>query len=361
MASTFGKIFRVSTFGESHGAGVGAVVDGCPPGMPLCEADLQAQLDRRRPGQSDLTTPRQESDQVKILSGLESGITLGTPIGLLIKNRDQKPADYRNLSQIPRPSHADYTYRMKYGVQAASGGGRASARETAGRVAAGAIAELFLKTVYNVCITAWVETVGSITASSIDSDKVERKDVDRNPVRCPDSHTADKMIELIAAARDEADSIGGVVACVCHNVPAGWGEPVFEKLDAALGQVMMSLPAVKGFSVGSGFDCAAMRGSLHNDLFARGDGALITRTNHSGGIQGGISNGMPVCFKVAFKPPATIGKPQETVDYYGESAILAATGRHDPCVVPRAVPIVETMAAMVLADMALRQKAIGGR
>lgn len=361
MASTYGKIFRVTTFGESHGAGVGAIVDGCPPGMPLCESDLQIQLDRRRPGQSDLTTPRKESDQVKILSGLESGITIGTPIGLLINNRDQQPGDYHSLSQIPRPSHADYTYRMKYGVQAASGGGRASARETAGRVAAGAIAERFLETVYNIRIVAWVATVGSVTATGIDSNQIERKNVDRNSVRCPDKQAAQKMSELIATVRDGADSIGGVIACVCRNVPAGWGEPVFEKLDAALGQVMMSLPAVKGFSVGSGFDCAAQRGSQHNDPFARGDGALITRTNNSGGIQGGISNGMPVLFKVAFKPPATIGLPQETVDYYGKDAILSATGRHDPCVVPRAVPIVETMAALVLADMALRQKAIGGR
>ncbi len=374
MSSSFGTLFRVTTFGESHCAGVGAVLDGCPARLPLSAADIQPQLDRRRPGQSDLATPRQEADQVQILSGVENGLTLGTPIGLFVPNRDQRPGDYRAMSQIPRPSHADYTYQMKYGIRASSGGGRSSARETIGRVACGAIAEKLLRQLYGIEIVAWVSAVGSVTASAPDITRIDRAQVDGDPARCPDSATAAPMRALIEEVRNAHDSIGGVVSCVCRGVPAGWGEPVFEKLEAKLAQAMLSIPATKGFEIGSGFAGTRMRGSEHNDPFVArggrdskgrtpspGNGAgraiLTTRTNHSGGIQGGISNGAPITMRVAFKPPATIGLPQETVDFEGRPVTLEAKGRHDPCVVPRAVPIVESMAALVLADMALRQQA----
>ena len=357
MSSTIGTLFKVSTFGESHGKGVGAIVDGCPARLKLVEADIQAQLDRRRPGQSALTTPRQESDTVTILSGVENGLTLGTPIGLFVPNKDQRPNDYNNLADIPRPSHADYTYRAKYGIKTASGGGRSSARETIGRVAAGAIAEKFLAERYGVVIVAYVSSVGEITASSIDQATVNRALVDATPIRCPDPVAAAKMIALVSAMRDAKDSTGGIITCLVRNVPAGWGNPVFEKLEARLAQAMLSLPATKGFEIGSGFAGAAMRGSQHNDPFIFKQGALTTLTNHSGGIQGGISNGAPIVFRVAFKPPATIGQPQKTVDYNGQAVLLEAKGRHDPCVVPRAVPIVEAMAALGLADSALRQQA----
>ena len=357
MSSTIGTLFKVSTFGESHGKGVGAIVDGCPARLKLAEADIQAQLDRRRPGQSALTTPRQESDTVTILSGVENGLTLGTPIGLFVPNKDQRPNDYNNLADIPRPSHADYTYRAKYGIKTASGGGRSSARETIGRVAAGAIAEKFLAERYGVQIVAYVSSVGEITAGSIDPTSVNRQLVDTTPIRCPDPVAAAKMIALVSAMRDAKDSTGGVITCFVRNVPAGWGNPVFEKLEAQLAQAMLSLPATKGFEIGSGFAGAAMRGSQHNDPFVFKQGALTTLTNHSGGIQGGISNGAPIVFRVAFKPPATIGQPQKTVAYIGQDVVLEAKGRHDPCVVPRAVPIVEAMTALVLADCALRQQA----
>ncbi|MHC4944975.1 MAG: chorismate synthase [Planctomycetota bacterium] len=356
MSSTFGTLFRVTTFGESHCKGVGAVLDGCPPGLALSEADIQPQLDRRRPGQSKITTKRKEKDKVSILSGVEMGRTLGTPIGLFVANENMRPSDYKEMADIPRPSHADYTYQMKYGIRASSGGGRASARETIGRVAAGAIAEKFLKESYGVEIVAWVQSVSDVATPEPDVEKITRKEVDKTLVRCPDQDTAKKLIERIEEARDASDSVGGVVACVCRNVPPGWGEPVFEKLEAKLAQAMLSLPATKGFEIGSGFAGTLMRGSQHNDPFVKKGKGLGTKTNFSGGVQGGISNGEPIVFAVAFKPPATIGLPQETVDFKGKKVTLEASGRHDPCVVPRAVPIVESMAALVLADMALRQE-----
>jgi len=361
MSSSFGTLYRVSTFGESHGVGVGAIVDGCPPGLQLSETDIQPQLDRRRPGQSDLTTPRQEEDLVSILSGVENGVTLGTPIGLLVRNKDQRPGDYGEMSQVPRPSHADYTYQLKYGVRASSGGGRASARETIGRVAAGAIAEKFLREEYGVEIVAWVSSIGSVYSEAIDPLKVTRAQVDRHLTRCPDGGVAELMAETVREVRDAADSIGGTISCVCRNVPPGWGEPVFDKLEAKLAQAMLSLPATKGFEIGSGFAGTELLGSVHNDPFVKKGDRLGTLTNNAGGSLGGLSSGEPVLFRVAFKPVATIGKTQQTVDFSGNPAELAAKGRHDPCVVPRAVPIVETMAALVLADLALRQRARMGR
>lgn len=357
MSSSFGTLFRVATFGESHGVGVGAVVDGCPPNFELSEADIQVQLDRRRPGQSDLTTPRQEADRVTILSGVEHGRTLGTPIGLLIRNQDQRPGDYGEMDLVPRPSHADYTYQVKYGVAARSGGGRASARETIGRVAAGAIAEKVLFERYGVEIVAWVSSVGAIEAPAIDAGQLTRAAVDANVVRCPDAMASERMTALVREVRDAKDSIGGVISCICRNVPPGWGEPVFDKLDAKLAQAMLSLPATKGFEIGSGFAGTQMRGSQHNDPFVQKGARLGTVTNHAGGVLGGISSGEPLLFRVAFKPVATIGQPQATVDLAGKPVELAAKGRHDPCVVPRAVPIVETMTALVLLDLALRQEA----
>lgn len=357
MSSTFGTLFRVTTFGESHGRGVGAVVDGCPPRLALSEADIQPQLDRRRPGQSALSTPRSEADRVLILSGVENGLTLGTPIGLLVYNQDQKPSDYENMRQIPRPSHADFAYRAKYGIHAASGGGRSSARETIGRVAAGAIAEKFLRERYGVEIVAWVSSVGDVDAPMPDMERLTRAEVDGTRVRCPDKVSAQKMERLIEEVRGAKDSVGGVVSCVCRGVPPGWGEPVFDKLEAVLAQAMLSLPATKGFEIGSGFAGARMKGSEHNDRWVYRDGRLRTATNRSGGVQGGISNGELIHFRIAFKPPATIGLPQETVDFDGKPVTLEAAGRHDPCVVPRAVPIVESMAALVLADAALQQSA----
>jgi chorismate synthase len=303
-----------------------------------------------------LTTPRKEADRVTILSGVDNGITLGTPIALLVKNTDQRPADYRRMRSVPRPSHADYTYRMKYGIQASSGGGRASARETVGRVAAGAVAEKFLSERYGIEIVAWVSAVATIEAPSPDLLSVIRKDVDRSAVRCPDTDAAKKMQDAIIAAQKAGDSLGGIISCVCRNMPAGLGEPVFDKIEALLAQAMLSIPATKGFEIGSGFAGSDMYGSAHNDVFIKKEAQLGTKTNYSGGVQGGISNGEPVVFRVAFKPPATISLPQKTVDFQGNDTVLEARGRHDPCVVPRAVPIVESMAALVLVDLALRQK-----
>ncbi|MBN2809334.1 MAG: chorismate synthase [Deltaproteobacteria bacterium] len=357
MSSTFGTLFRMTTFGESHGPGVGAVVDGCPAGIALSLPAIQAQLDRRRPGQSSLTTPRRESDRIEILSGLENGKTLGSPLALLVRNHNQHPGDYRAMADVPRPSHADYTYRMKYGVGAQSGGGRASARETLARVAAGSVAEQFLETVFGVEIVAWVSQAGAVTASMPDLANLTRTKVDGDAVRCPDRKAAAAMTAAITTAAAMQDSLGGVVSCLCRGVPAGWGEPVFDKLDALLAQAMLSIPAAKGFALGSGFSAAAMSGSEHNDLFVVEGQKLGTRTNYSGGVQGGISNGQIIFFAVAFKPTPTIGKAQRTVDYAGREVVLEGKGRHDPCVVPRAVPVVEAMAAMVLADLALRQAA----
>jgi len=359
MFSTFGTLFRASTFGESHGRGVGVVIDGCPARLALTEADIQRQLDRRRPGQSRLTTEREEADQVAILSGTQNGFTLGTPIGLMVPNQDQRPTDYEHLDRAPRPSHADFTYQAKYGIRAASGGGRASARETIGRVAAGAVAEKFLQERHGVEIVAWVSAVGELEAPELEALRIDRAAVDQSPVRCADAETAGRMIAEIARVREAADSVGGVVTCVCRNVPVGLGEPVFGKTEALLAQAMLSIPATKGFEIGSGFSGARMRGSRHNDPFVLKNGRLGTRTNRSGGVQGGITNGEPIIFRVAFKPPATIGQAQETADFEGQPVTLEARGRHDPCVVPRAVPIVESMAALVLADLVLIQKMRG--
>jgi chorismate synthase len=331
------------------------VVDGCPPRLPLTEADIQPQLDRRRPGQSRLTTERDESDRVAILSGTENGLTLGSPIALLVPNKDQRPADYASIRQVPRPSHSDYTYQVKYGIRSVSGGGRSSARETVGRVAAGAIAEKFLRERFGVEIVAWVNAVGEVEAPEIEVAALDRASVDRSEVRCPQAESAERMMAEIVRVKAAQDSVGGVIACVCRKVPAGLGEPVFGKAEALLAQAMLSIPATKGFEIGSGFAGARMRGSAHNDLFVAKEGRLGTLTNRSGGVQGGITNGEPIVFRVAFKPPATIGQAQETVDFDGERVTLEATGRHDPCVVPRAVPIVESMAALVLADLALIQ------
>lgn len=360
MSSTFGRLFRVSTFGESHGPGVGCVIDGCPPRLPLTADDIQTALDRRRPGQSALTSPRDEQDRVSILSGVHEGMTLGTPLALFVANADPRPGDYRELTAIPRPSHADYTYQCKYGIRAASGGGRASARETIGRVAAGAVAERFLQRRFQVEIVAWVSEIGGLRAEA-DPAAVTRAAVDTHATRCPVPDAAETMAARIDEARKDKDSLGGVVTCVCRGLPPGWGEPVFDKLEALLAHAMLSIPATKGFEIGSGFQGATMRGSQHNDAYvARAGGALGTATNRSGGIQGGLSNGEPVLFRVAFKPTATIGKPQATVDFEGRPVVLEARGRHDPCVLPRAVPIVEAMAALVLADVALLQLARDG-
>jgi chorismate synthase len=356
MSSTFGTLLRVTTFGESHCKGVGAILDGVPARLALSEADIQPQLDRRRPGQSRLTTDRQEGDRVTILSGVENGLTLGTPIGLMVPNRDQIPGDYKAMQTVPRPSHAEFTYEMKYGIRASSGGGRSSARETIGRVAAGAIAEKYLRETVGIEIVAWVSAVGDIEAPPIDTEAITRDTVDRHAVRCPDAASAAAMEKRIVELKEAGDSIGGVVTCVCRRVPAGLGEPVFDKLEAKLAQAMMSIPATKGFEIGSGFAGTRLRGSVHNDPFTRRGDTLLPATNNSGGTLGGISSGAPILFRVAFKPPATIKLPQKTVDFDGRPAVLEAKGRHDPCVVPRAVPIVESMAALVLGDFVLRQK-----
>jgi chorismate synthase len=358
MTSRFGHLFSVTTFGESHGGGVGVVVDGCPAGHTFDLARIQAQLARRRPGQSALTSPRDEKDQVEVLSGIDpdTGRTLGTSIAMMVRNENQKSKDYGNLAELYRPSHADYTYEAKFGLRAVAGGGRSSARETIGRVAAGALAEQLLEVWSKVEIVAWVESVADVGSALPDENTVSRADVDRTDVRSPDPEAAPRMIEAIEAARKARDSVGGVVRCVIRDVPAGLGEPVFDKLTADLAKAMMSLPATRGFEVGEGFSAARLRGSQHNDPFYQDGSRVRTRTNHSGGIQGGISNGEPIRLAVAFKPVATIFLPQETVTRAGESVTFQAKGRHDPCVLPRAVPMVEAMAALVLADHVLRQR-----
>ena len=357
MSSTLGAFFKVTTFGESHGKAVGAIVDGCPPGLALSEKDIQPQLDRRRPGQTHLTTDREETDRVTILSGVENGRVLGTPIGMSVANKDQRPGDYVEMRSVPRPSHADFTYQMKYGIRTSSGGGRSSARETIGRVAAGAIAEKFLHEAYGIEIVAWVSSVSTIVAGGIDENAITRSEIDQTAVRCPSPPKAEEMIQAIVAAKDEKDSLGGIITCACRHVPAGLGEPVFDKMEARLAQAMLSIPATKGFEIGSGFEGTRLTGSQHNDPFVKKEDRLGTVTNNSGGVQGGITNGEPIIFRVAFKPPATIGKVQKTADFEGDSTILEAKGRHDPCVVPRAVPIVESMAALVIADLTLQQRA----
>jgi len=357
MSSSFGVLFRITTFGESHGPALGVVVDGCPAQLPLDLAAIQAALDRRRPGQSRLVSQRKEADQVEFLSGLSDNVTLGTPIAMLIRNADARSKDYDGVAAAYRPSHADYTYDAKYGIRAVAGGGRASARETAGRVAAGAIAEQLLAR-HGISIVAWVDEVAGIVAPTIDGSTITRDAVDTNDIRCPDPAVAAAMIERVEAARKDGDSVGGVIRAVARGVPPGWGEPVFDKLEADLAKAMLSIPAVKGIENGSGFAGTLLTGSQHNDPFYRkDDGSIGTRTNHSGGIQGGISNGEPITLRIAFKPTATIMRPQATVDRDGNPTTLEPKGRHDPCVLPRAVPIVEAMMALVLADHALRQAA----
>jgi len=358
LGSSFGKVFNITTFGESHGGGVGVVVDGCPPRLALDVAEIQADLDRRRPGQSRLTTPRQEADQAEILSGLFEGRTIGSPIAVMVRNKDARPSAYDHMKDLYRPSHADYTTEAKYGIRAWHGGGRASARETIGRVAAGAIARKLLREQLGVEIVGWVQSVQEIDAK-VDEERVTMADVDANIARCPDPAAAEQMIERIDQVRREGDSVGGVVGCVARGVPPGLGEPIFDKLEADLAAALMSLPASKGFEIGSGFAGTALTGSQHNDPFVPGEnGKPHTSSNRSGGVQGGISNGEPITLRVAFKPTATINAAQQTVDRDGNPVELAATGRHDPCVLPRAVPIVEAMVALVLVDHWLRQRAV---
>ncbi len=356
MANSFGHLFRITTWGESHGGGVGVVVDGCPPRMALSEADIQPDLDRRRPGQSRIVTPRKESDTVQILSGTFEGKTLGTPIAMWVKNEDARSEAYSEMATKFRPSHADYTYFAKYGIRAWPGGGRSSARETIGRVAAGAIAKKILHERFGVEILAYVQQVQRLVAT-VNADTVKLKEIEANIVRCPDPAMAEKMIRLIERTRKAGDSVGGIVAGVARGVPAGWGEPVFDRLEADLGKAMLSLPASKGFDIGSGFGGILLTGTQHNDAIRAKGGKVHTTTNRSGGIQGGISNGENIHFRVAFKPVATVMHEQDTVDVGLHNTTLKGRGRHDPCVLPRAVPMVEAMTALVLVDHALRQKA----
>jgi len=351
--NSYGTLFKISTFGESHGPAIGVIIDGCPAGLDIDESFIQSELDRRKPGQSRITTQRKEDDTFKVLSGVFEGKSTGTPIAIVIENQDQRSKDYSHIQNTFRPSHADYTYETKYGVRDYRGGGRSSARETAARVAAGAVAKLLLKTM-GMEINAYVSQVGDLKAppyTQLDLTKTED-----NIVRCPDAITAEKMISLIDQVRLGRDTVGGVVTCVIKNTPVGLGEPVFDKLHAELGKAMLSINAVKGFEYGSGFEGVALRGSQHNDEFYNDGKRIRTRTNHSGGIQGGISNGEDIYFNVAFKPVATIMQDQASVDKDGNEAIVSGKGRHDPCVVPRAVPIVEAMAALVIGDFYLRAK-----
>lgn len=358
MSSTFGQAFRISTFGESHGGGVGVVVDGCPPRLALTIEQIQRDLDRRRPGQSHLTTPRDEADRAEILSGVFEGHTLGTPIAILVRNQDARPQAYEHMKDVFRPSHADYTYEAKYGIRNWQGGGRASARETIGRVAAGAIARALLASQCGVEVLAWVRSVHEVEAK-VDPAHVTLAQIEANPVRCPDPEAAAEMERRIDAARRRGDSLGGVVECVARRVPVGLGAPVFDKLEAELAKALMSLPASKGFEIGSGFAGTLLTGIEHNDPYVPGpDGRPRTSSNRSGGVQGGITNGEEVVVRVAFKPTATIRLAQDTVDRDGNAITLEAQGRHDPCVLPRAVPMVEAMVLLVLADHWLRQRAV---
>jgi len=352
--NSFGNAFRISTFGESHGEALGVVIDGCPAGLQIDVDFINKELSRRRPGQSAIVTQRKEPDAVEILSGVFENVSLGTPICLLIQNKNQKSKDYSHISEKFRPSHADFTYQEKYGLRDYRGGGRSSARETAARVAAGAIAKLLLQK-SGISITAYVNQVGLLKWEGELNNK-NKDNIELNPVRCPDLETATEMEQLIRDIRKQGDTIGGVIRCVVENMPIGLGEPVFDKLHADLGKAMLSINACKGFEYGSGFEGTKMKGSEHNDQFINEKGSIKTKTNHSGGIQGGISNGMPIHFKVAFKPVATIMQDQESIDQDHNDTIVTGKGRHDPCVVPRAVPIVEAMAAIVLADHFLRNK-----
>ncbi len=355
--NTFGQLFRITTFGESHGGSVGCVVDGCPPGIKITEAEIQKELDRRKPGQSSITTPRKEQDEISILSGVYEGVTTGTPILLLAHNKDIRPEDYDNLKKLYRPGHADFTYQKKYGVRDWRGSGRASARETLARVAAGAIAKKYLKEKLGVEILSYVQQVGDIT-TDIDYKKVTIDDVESNIVRCPDQDVAKQMIELIEQVKADNDSVGGVVFGVIKNCPVGLGEPVFDKMNSDLGRAMLSINAVKGFEIGSGFSGVAMRGSQHNDEFYKDEsGKIRTKTNYAGGTLGGISTGEDIYFRVAIKPVSTIAKKQKSGDVDENEVELEATGRHDPCVLPRAIPIVDAMSALVVMDHVMRQKA----
>lgn len=359
MSSSLGTLFRISTWGESHGPGVGVVVDGCPPRIPLCVEDIQRELNRRRPGQSKIVTPRKEDDAAEILSGVLEGQTLGTPIGIFVRNTDQRPSAYTEMQQAYRPSHADYTYDAKYGIRAVSGGGRSSARETIGRVAAGAIARQVLRhSLPSYECLAYVKTIHDIVAKVPEA--LSEEHIESNIVRTCDAAAAVRMIELIEKVRSEGNSVGGVVECVVRGVPAGLGEPVFDKLEADLAKAMLSLPATKGFEIGSGFAGTLMTGLEHNDEFYMEAGTVRTRTNRSGGIQGGISNGEDIVFRVAFKPTATVLREQKTVTNDGQETTLSARGRHDACVLPRAVPMVEAMVHLVIVDHLLRQRACSG-
>ncbi|MBI2497580.1 MAG: chorismate synthase [Opitutae bacterium] len=356
MSNSFGQLFRITTWGESHGPAVGVVVDGCPAHLPLSAEEIQADLDRRRPGQSDITTPRKEADRVEILSGVFEGLTTGVPISLLVRSGDQRPGAYDEMREKYRPSHADYTYQVKYGHRDHRGGGRSSARETIGRVAAGAIAKKILHLAGKLEIRAYVTRIHDIAAPAVTGFPT-LAEVEANAVRCPDAATAAKMIERIKQARGEGDSVGGIIECRVRNVPGGLGEPVFDRLEADLAKAMLSLPATKGFEIGSGFAGTLLKGSQHNDAFVAKRGRIRTATNNSGGVQGGISNGEEIVFRTAFKPTATILRPQKTVDVHGAETELLARGRHDPCVLPRAVVIVEAMTALVLIDHWMRQSA----
>jgi chorismate synthase len=357
MSSQFGVLFRVATWGESHGGGVGVVIDGCPPRIPVSAEDVQRDLDRRRPGQSEIVTQRAEPDRCEILSGIFEGLTLGTPISILVRNTDARPEAYREMETTFRPSHADYTYQAKYGIRNWQGGGRASARETIGRVAGAAVAKNVLKYHFPAFeVVAYVKSIHRIEAS-VDLQTVTLAEVERSVVRCPDPTASGQMVDLIKTVRKEGNSVGGVIECVLRGVPPGLGEPVFDKLEADLAKAMLSLPATKGFEVGSGFEGAKLTGAEHNDLFEMRETRVRTQTNFSGGIQGGISNGEDIFFRIAFKPTATIRQSQKTVTTSGQETELAARGRHDPCVLPRAVPMVEAMAALVLCDHLLRHRA----
>lgn len=361
MGSNFGTLFRISTWGESHGGGVGVVVDGCPPRVPLEVEEIQADLDRRRPGQSEITTPRNEADQAEILSGTFEGLTLGTPIAILVRNKDARPEAYSEMAEKYRPSHADYTYQAKYGIRNWQGGGRSSARETIGRVAAAAIAKKVIGECFapDLEILPFVESIGELRAN-VDTATVTRKTIESNIVRTGDPDAVEPMVDLVKKMRNEGNSVGGTVGCVIRNVPVGLGMPVFDRLEADLAKGMMSLPATKGFEIGSGFAGTRMTGRDHNDPFRMEDGRVRTTSNRSGGVQGGISNGEDIVFRVAFKPTATIMTEQDTVSTGGENTELKGRGRHDPCVLPRAVPMVEAMAALVLVDHMLRQRALAG-
>lgn len=360
VPNTFGHLFRITTFGESHGGGVGVVVDGCPPRIPLKPEQIQVDLDRRRPGQSKITTPRKEADQCEILSGIFQGKTTGTPISILVRNQDARPEAYREMETLFRPSHADYTYQAKFGIRNHEGGGRSSARETIGRVAGAAVAkQAFRKFLPKLEVVAYVRQVHKLVAD-VDPSRVTFKEVESNIVRWPDARDSARVVRLIERVRAQGDSVGGMVECVIRNCPVGLGEPVFDRLEADLAKAMLSLPATKGFEIGSGFSCVTQKGSEHNDAFVMKGGRVRTLSNRSGGVQGGISNGEDIVFRVAFKPVATIAQPQKTVSVSGRGGQLKARGRHDPCVLPRAVPMVEAMAHLVLMDHFLRQRAQNG-